>query len=38
MLNFAGFAVEFIIVAVIVILQFYYFGALVSTKNLYIGL
>ena len=33
MLNFAGFAVEFIIVAVIVILQFYYFGANVRKRK-----
>ena len=33
MLNFAGFAVEFIIVAVIVILQFYYFRANVKKRK-----
>lgn len=33
MLNFAGFAVEFVIVAVIVILQFYYFGANVRKRK-----
>ncbi|MBQ6578197.1 MAG: hypothetical protein IJL91_10760, partial [Bacteroidales bacterium] len=33
MLNFAGFAVEFIIVAVIVILQFYYFRANVRKRK-----
>ena len=33
MLNFAGFAVEFVIVAIIVILQFYYFGANVRKRK-----
>ena len=33
MLNFAGFAVEFIIVAVIVAFQFYYFGANVRKRK-----
>lgn len=33
MLNFAGFAVEFVIVAIILILQFYFFGANVKKRK-----